>query len=61
MEANSLIRIKDLVKIIPISRASIWRLSKAGKFPRPIRRAARATAWKRVEIEAWLKEREAAA
>jgi prophage regulatory protein len=61
MEANTLIRIKDLIKIIPISRASIWRLSRAGKFPRPIRLAVRTTAWRKSEIEAWLREREAAA
>jgi len=61
MEANSFIRIKDLVKFVPISKAHIWRLSRAGKFPRAIRLSERCTAWKKSEVEAWLAERERAA
>ena len=60
MEANSFIRIKDLVKIVPISKAHIWRLARAGKFPKPVRLSERCTAWKVADVEAWLKAKEAA-
>jgi prophage regulatory protein len=52
-----LIRLKQVLEIIPISRASVWRLSAAGKFPKPIRLTARCTAWKKSDIENWLQER----
>jgi prophage regulatory protein len=52
-----LIRLKQVLEIIPISRASVWRLSAAGRFPKPIRLTERCTAWKKSDIEAWLQER----
>jgi prophage regulatory protein len=33
---------------------------KAGRFPKPVKIGARAVAWRRSEIEAWLKSREVA-
>jgi predicted DNA-binding transcriptional regulator AlpA len=46
-----------VLRVVPISRASVWRLAAAGKFPKPIRLTERCTAWKKSDIEAWLQER----
>ena len=54
------IRMRELLKVVPISRASIWRLARAGKFPKPIRLSERCTAWDRLEVERWIDERRAA-
>jgi prophage regulatory protein len=48
------LRIAQLITVLPISRAQIWRLVKAGTFPQPIKLSANVTAWKASEIQAWL-------
>lgn len=40
--------------ILPFSAATLWRMVKAGKFPRPVRLSERITAWRVEEIRAWM-------
>ncbi len=54
------IRIDTLIKFLPLSKSSIWRLSKNKKFPQPIRLSEGVTAWKADDIHAWLASKEAA-
>ncbi len=54
------IRIVDLVKFIPLSKNSIWRLSKTGKFPKPVKLSEKCTAWKCEAVHEWLASREVA-
>jgi prophage regulatory protein len=42
------------VGILPISRVTIWRLVRAGKFPRPIRIGGNATCWLEEDIRQYL-------
>jgi len=48
------VRMKQLVSILPISRASIWRMVRQGTFPAPIKLSVGITAWRTVDIEEWL-------
>jgi len=48
-----LLRRKDVEKIAGISRASIYRLIKAGKFPAPVNLGTGAVRWKKSSIIAW--------
>ena len=41
-----------------LSQASIYRLIRLGRFPRPIRIGVRAVGWRQEELEEWIKERE---
>lgn len=45
---------------LPFSAATLWRMSKAGTFPKPIRLAPRVTAWKVGEVRAWMATQAAA-
>ena len=45
---------KHRVGILPISRVTIWRLVRAGKFPRPIRIGDNATCWLEEDIRQYL-------
>lgn len=36
------------------SRSTIWRLEKAGKFPKSVRITSRLTVWDAAEVRAWL-------
>jgi prophage regulatory protein len=54
-----LVRIKELQRtLVPLSRTSIWRHCKAGTMPKPVRLSQNAIAWRRDEVEAWIRQRE---
>lgn len=55
------IKIKELAQMIPVSRATIWRMATDGRLPRPIRFSDRCTAWRKADIDKWLADRERAA
>jgi prophage regulatory protein len=42
-----------------LRRDSIYRLGKAGKFPKPVKLSEKASGWFEDEIDAWLAERAA--
>ena len=54
---SNLISLPELIKRLKISKTSIYRMIKAGKFPRPLRLGARASRWREDEIEKWIASR----
>jgi prophage regulatory protein len=40
--------------ILPCSPATVWRMVKAGKFPRPFKIGQRCTVWDAAEVEAYI-------
>jgi prophage regulatory protein len=42
---------------IKYSKAQLWRLTKAGKFPRPIRLSINRNAWTEDDIDEWITSR----
>ena len=44
-----------------LSRSSLYRLMRSGRFPEPLRVGVRAVRWPASEIEAWLSDRPRAA
>jgi prophage regulatory protein len=58
--ANAVIRFPELQKIVGLSRTSIWRLERQRKFPAHLNLSSRAVAWRRREVEQWLRERTSA-
>ena len=54
---NVILRWKEVVKIIPISRSHAHALAAQGKFPKPIKLGLRASGWLESEINAWLADR----
>lgn len=57
MEADKVIRRKELLQMIGVSAATQWRLEKAGLFPRRIKVGRGAVGWHLAEVEEWLKTR----
>ena len=49
-----LLRLPEILFRVPYSEAHIWRLEKAGKFPRRVRLGANRVGWVESEVEAWL-------
>jgi len=51
------LRLSEVRNRVPYSRATIYRLITAGRFPRPYSLGARAVAWLESEIDAWIEAR----
>ena len=55
-----IIRPSQMKAVIGLSRAMVYRLEAAGKFPRRRKLGENSVGWLRSEVEEWLKSREAA-
>jgi prophage regulatory protein len=51
--ADYLLPRKTVEKLAGISRATIYRMIKAGKFPRPVSIGTGAVRWKQSDVTAW--------
>lgn len=45
---------------VKYSKAQLWRLWSAGKFPKPVKLSASRNAWRADEVDAWIEARIAA-
>lgn len=52
-----LLKLKIVISMTSLSKASIYRQVNAGTFPAPIRIGPRSVAWLVSEIESWIEER----
>jgi predicted DNA-binding transcriptional regulator AlpA len=52
------LREKDLLKVIPISKSTLWRKVARGAFPKPIKLSEKITVWRTEDIEDWFNEQE---
>lgn len=52
-----LLKLKGVIEMTSLSKASIYRQVKAGIFPDPIRIGPRAVAWVVSEVESWIEDK----
>ena len=50
--ADRLVRLNEVLRLLPISSASWWNGVRAGKYPRAIKLGPKATCWRLSEITA---------
>ncbi|TKW61097.1 MAG: AlpA family phage regulatory protein [Blastochloris viridis] len=50
------LRLKDVMKFIPVSRATIYRKMEEGKFPQAYRLGSNTTAWRAEDIQAYIQQ-----
>lgn len=55
-----MIRKPELLSMVPLSDPTIWRMERAGKFPRRLQLGGNSVGWFEAEIEAWLAQKAAA-
>lgn len=58
-QVSRIIRKPELMGIIGLSDVTIWRLEKAGKFPKRIRLGGNSTGWLANEIQQWIDQKAA--
>ena len=51
------LRFRELQKLVPVGRTTIWRWSTAGDFPRPYSLGKGVSAWREDEVRKWLETR----
>ena len=61
MELETLLRLPQVEARTGLRRAHLYKLARAGNFPKPLKSGARASAWRASEIAAWIASRVAAA
>jgi prophage regulatory protein len=54
-------RRKPQVGMFPFSDTTLWRMVKAGKFPKPVKLSGGITAWPAPDVDAWQQSRAAGA
>lgn len=52
-----LLRVRDLTKLLGVSRVTIWSWRRAGHFPEPIQLGPNVVAWSEVTIAEWIASR----
>jgi len=53
---DSLLRLPQVLELIPVSRSAWWNGVKSGRFPRPVKLGPRTTAWRKSEVLKVIKE-----
>lgn len=48
---SGFLRLPQVLKLIPVSKATWWNGCKSGQFPKPYKLAPRVTAWKMSDIQ----------
>jgi prophage regulatory protein len=51
------LRFSDLREIIPVSRSTLWRWVRDGRFPSPINLGPNTRAWREEDIRIWLENK----
>ncbi len=57
---DGLLRLPQVLELIPVSRATWYAGINSGRFPKPIKFGERISAWKRSEIQELIKKQSAA-
>ena len=57
VESLQLLRVADVCLMLRISKPTLWRLRRAQDFPEPMDLTNRVVAWRKTDVEAWLRDR----
>ena len=56
LPVTGLLRIKQVLQIVPVSRSNWWQGVKDGRFPKPLKLSERVTCWRASDIRALINE-----
>ena len=57
MSEERMLRLRSVVSMTGLSKSTLYRLIKQGRFPQPLRLTQRAVRWRREEVDEWLSQR----
>ena len=53
---NALLRLPQVLALMPVSRSAWWAGCKSGRYPKPVKLGPRTTAWRAADIAALLEK-----
>ena len=56
-EPERFIRLDTVIMLTKLSRATLWRMEREGRFPKRVKIGLRAVAWRESDIREWLDRR----
>lgn len=56
ISSNALLRLPQVLALIPVSRSAWWAGCKNGRYPKPVKLGPRTTAWRASDIAALLEK-----
>lgn len=51
---SKVLRVREVGSRVGVSKATLYRMIKSGRFPKPINVGARAVGWRTEEVDAWI-------
>lgn len=48
--SERLLRLRDVLELVPVGKSTWWKGVKNGKFPKPIKLGSRTTCWRKTDI-----------
>lgn len=54
LPATGYIRIKDVLRLIPVGKSTWWAGVKSGRYPKPVKLGPRMTAWRVEDIKQFI-------
>jgi prophage regulatory protein len=54
---NELLRFKAVQQAVSLSRTTLWRLERAGQFPKRRQLSANTVGWLKSEVDSWINNR----
>jgi len=56
-DSDRIVRDEEVQRLVGLSRSTIWREEKAGRFPKRIKISRQAVGWRLKDIQEWLRSR----
>ncbi|MCY4085515.1 MAG: AlpA family phage regulatory protein [Actinomycetia bacterium] len=56
-DGPTILRLPAVLAATGLSKTTVWRLTKRGGFPQPVKLSARCVGWRASKVEAWLADR----
>ena len=53
----NILRTRDVTRVTGLSRTTVWRLERAGKFPSRMRLGENSVGWLEEEVQSWIESR----
>ena len=57
---DHILRPREVCEVIGVSRTTLWRKSRDGEFPRPVRLGANSIGWLATDVQKWIRSRPSA-
>ncbi len=54
---NQIMRSHEVVKLVGVSRTTLWRMERDGTFPKRVQLSLRAVGWRRSAVVQWVQSR----